>query len=131
MARVITFRGRNAEELKGIKNEEYAKMIKSRQRRSLKRMGVTYKELLAKVEEYKKKGVNKTIKTHVREAVILPSWMGLKFGVYNGKEFREVEITAEMLGHRLGEFSPATKTVMHSAPGIRATRGSKFLSVKG
>jgi small subunit ribosomal protein S19 len=131
MARIIVFRGKNTEELKSIKNDDYAKMLRSRQRRSLKRMGVTYKELVAKVESYRKKGINKVIKTHVREAVILPSWLGLKFGVYNGKEFREVEITGEMLGHRLGEFSPATKTVMHSAPGIRATRGSKFLSVKG
>ncbi len=106
-------------------------MIKARQRRSLKRMGVTYQELISKVEESKKKGKGKAIRTHAREAVILPSWLGLRFAVHNGKEFKEFEIIPEMMGHRLGEFSPATKSVQHSAPGIRATRGSKFLSVKG
>jgi small subunit ribosomal protein S19 len=70
------------------------------------------------------------VKTHVREAVILPSWVGMKFGVYDGKEFKEVLIAPDMLGHRLGEFAYSTKRVVHSAPGIRATRGSKFLAVK-
>ena len=70
------------------------------------------------------------IRTHTREAVILPGWLGLRFGVHNGKEFKEIKILPEMLGHRLGEYVLSTKRVQHSAPGIRATRGSKFLSVK-
>ena len=66
----------------------------------------------------------------MREAVILPGWVGLKFGVHDGKEFKELAITPEMVGHRLGEFVFTVKRVVHSAPGIRATRGSKFLAVK-
>ena len=62
--------------------------------------------------------------------MIIPSWIGLKFAVHNGKEFMPILITANMLGHRLGEYSYSTKPVRHSAPGIRATRGSKFLAVK-
>ena len=62
--------------------------------------------------------------------MILPSWIGLRFGVHNGKEFLPVQITPNMLGHRLGEFAFTTKPVRHSAPGIRATKGSKFLAVK-
>jgi small subunit ribosomal protein S19 len=108
--------------------DEFSKLLKSRQRRSIKRLGESYAQLVKKAEEAAKKG--KTVRTHVREAVILPSWVGMKFAVYNGKEFKEMQITEEMLGHRLGEFSFSTKRVLHSAPGIRATRGSKFLAVK-
>ena len=73
----------------------------------------------------------KAIRTHTREAVILPSWIGTRFEVHNGKEFQIVQVTANMLGHRLGEFAFTTKSVVHSAPGIKATRGSKFLGEKG
>ncbi len=130
MARVSTFRGRQQEELQGMKLEAYLPLIKSRQRRTIKRMGLQYKELLEKIEAYRKRGNGKTIRTRVREAVILPNWIGMRFAVHNGKEWKELEIRPEMLGHRLGEFVYTTKRVVHSAPGIRATRGSKFLAVK-
>ena len=130
MAEKIAFRGKTATELATLTNADYLKMVKSRQRRSMMRNGLGYKTLLAKVERYQAKGITKTIRTHKREAVILPSWIGLKFAVHNGREFLPVNITANMLGHRLGEFAYTTKPVKHSAPGIRATRGSKFLAVK-
>ncbi len=128
MARIYTFRGKTIEELQKLDMNEFAKMLESRQRRAIRRMGVDYKDLIKKAEKYKAKG--KTVKTHIREAVILPSWVGMNFAVHNGKEFKEMKIEQEMLGHRLGEFSFSTKRVLHSAPGIRATRGSKFLAVK-
>lgn len=130
MARIFTFRGKTEEEWKGIPVDKYLPYLRSAERRAVRRMGYEYKALCAKADEARKSGSTKTIKTHTREAVILPSWLGLKFGVYNGKEYREFEIKAEHLGHRLGEFSHTTKHVVHSAPGIRATRGSKFLAVK-
>ena len=130
MAEKIAYRGKTPTELASITNEEYLKLIKSRERRSIRRNGTTYKKLVAKVERYKSKGIAKPIRTHIREAVILPSWIGLRFGVHNGKEFLPVQITPNMLGHRLGEFAFTTKPVRHSAPGIRATKGSKFLAVK-
>lgn len=130
MARIFSFRGKSLEEVQKLSTGDYSKLISSRQRRALKRMGMSYRELVEKVEKIKKSGANKLVKTHVREAVILPSWVGMKFGVYDGKEFKEVLIAPEMLGHRLGEFAYSTKRVQHSAPGIRATRGSKFLAVK-
>ncbi len=129
MARVFSFKGKSLEELQALSTAEFSKLVKSRERRSIKRMGMSYKELLSKVEKAKKTG-KQVVKTHIREAVILPSWIGMKFAVHNGKEFKELYITPEMLGHRLGEFVFTTKRVLHSAPGIRATRGSKFLSVK-
>jgi small subunit ribosomal protein S19 len=130
MAEKVAYRGKLPSELAQLTDQQYMKMVKSRQRRSIKRNGLAYKKLLEKIAAYKAKNKDKVIKTHVREAVIMPSWIGMKFSVYNGKEFMPVDITAGMLGHRLGEFAYTTKRVIHSAPGIKATRGSKFLSVK-
>ncbi len=130
MARIFTFRGKRPEEFQGMGIDEYLPFLRSRERRAIRRMGVSYKELIEKAERIKKAGNGKAVRTHTREAVIIPAWLGMKFSVYNGKEFKEMEITAEMLGHRLGDFVFTTKHVVHSAPGIRATRGSKFLAVK-
>lgn len=130
MARIFTYRGKTIEELRGLSVADFSKLIGSRERRSIKRMGTSYKMLIRKADAIKKKDAKKTIKTHAREAVILPSWVGLRFGVHNGKEFKDVFVSEQMLGHRLGEFVFSTKRVLHSAPGIRATRGSKFLAVK-
>ncbi|RYP40812.1 hypothetical protein DL767_001458 [Monosporascus sp. MG133] len=52
------------------------------------------------------------IKTQARAATILPNFVGLKFQVYNGKEYNEVEITEDMVGHKLGEFSPRADPVV-------------------
>lgn len=128
MAERIVFKGMTPTEAAALGREQFLKLITSRERRSIKRNSLGYKKLLEKIAE--KKGKGKPIRTHVREAVILPEWIGVKFQVHNGKEFQEITITAAMLGHRLGEFAYTTKRVQHSAPGIRATRGSKFLAVK-
>ncbi|KAI0884663.1 ribosomal protein S19/S15, partial [Annulohypoxylon maeteangense] len=56
----------------------------------------------------------KPIKTQARAATILPSFVGLKFQVYNGKEYTDVEITEEMVGHKLGEFSVTRKPFIWS-----------------
>ncbi len=130
MARVFTFRGKTIEELQALSALDFSKLIGARERRSIKRMGTNYKMLIKKVEAIKKKDPKKAIKTHTREAIILPGWVGLRFGVYNGKEFKDLYVAEPMIGHRLGEFVFSTKRVLHSAPGIRATRGSKFLAVK-
>ena len=130
MARIFTFRGKTVEELQAMKMDEFAKMLKSRQRRAIKRMGYSYKSLIAKAEKVRKTGSAKTVRTHIREAVVLPSWVNMKFAVYDGKAFQELTIAPDMIGHRLGEFVYTVKHVVHSAPGIRATRGSKFLAVK-
>ena len=56
--------------------------------------------------------------------------IGLKVGVYNGKEFVTVEIKPQMIGHYLGEFSLTRKRVQHGSPGIGATRSSKYVPLK-
>ncbi|EGS24051.1 mitochondrial 37S ribosomal protein uS19m [Thermochaetoides thermophila DSM 1495] len=49
------------------------------------------------------------IRTQARSATILPNFVGLKFQIHNGKVYHEVTITEEMVGHKLGEFSPTRK----------------------
>ena len=122
--------GMTPSEIAGLTDEDYIRMLKSRQRRSIQRNALKYRMLKEKIAEAKKAGSDKPVKTHVREAVILPSWIGAKINVYTGKEFQQLTISANMLGHRLGEFAYSTKRVVHSSPGIRATKGSKFTEVK-
>ncbi len=128
MVERVAYRGLLSDEAKKLTDEQYLALLNSRERRFIKRNSMQFKEILEQVEKHKKKG--KPIRTHLREAVILPSWVGLTFSVYTGKDFQNIEITANMLGHRLGEFAYTTKRVVHSAPGVRATRGSKFLAQK-
>jgi len=88
------------------------------------------KAFIEKVRKIKQKGAKKMIKTHVRDAIVLPEWVGLTFGVHNGKEFKTVEITPDRVGGRLGDFSFTVGRVLHSGPGVGATRGSKFVPLK-
>lgn len=127
----ILFRGKNLEELRKMPLEEFSKLLKSRQRRSLKR-GFTESEkaFLLKVQLTLAGKRSKQIKTHARNMVILPQMVGLTIGVHNGKEFVPVTLTEEMLGHRLGEFSPTCVKVEHSAPGIGATKSSTAIASK-
>src|SRR3989338_9686124 len=126
MVKIFMFRGKTLEELQKLSLEEFSKLIPSRQRRSLLRgFTVQQKKLL---ERLRKK--NKAQKTHVRDMVIIPEMVGKKILVYSGKEWVLVDIKAEMLGHRLGEFSQTRRKVMHSAPGVGATRSSKFMPLK-
>ncbi len=125
MVRKFSFRGKDLEELKKMDIKEFAKFLPSSLRRTLLRMGVQTRAFLRKFEKLKR-----GFKTQYRGMPILPSMVGMKFKVYNGKEFQEVEILPEMLGHRLGDFIFTTKLVKHSGPGVGATRGSKSVELK-
>lgn len=80
--------------------------------RSLKK-GLFVDERLIKKVKDKKPGDRTTIKTWSRAAVISPEMVGFVFGVHNGKDFISVSVSEEMVGHRLGEFSPTRKFVRH------------------
>jgi len=123
-----TFRGKTLEELKQLDTREFAKFLKSRQRRAVLRQFDKIEKFAARCEKNYKKG--KTIRTHLRALIIVPRMVDLTINVYNGKEFVPVKIILEMLGHRLGEFSVTRAKVQHGAPGIGATRSSAALSVK-
>jgi small subunit ribosomal protein S19 len=127
MPKIFSFRGKSLEELKQMRIEEFARLLTTRERRTLRRgLSENQKKLL----ENMKKNPEKFHKTHMREMIILPEMIGVKLGVFNGKEWVNVVILPEMVGRRLGEFSISIKRVKHSAPGIGATRGSKFISSK-
>ncbi|MBP1357445.1 MAG: 30S ribosomal protein S19 [Sulfolobus sp.] len=127
------YRGKSLDELLNMPMDEFIKLLPSRQRRSLKRgFSDRKRTLLEKIRKTIRDGnYNKTIKTHVRDMIILPEMVGLKFAVYNGKEFVEFQVVPEMIGHYLGEFSITTKKVEHGEPGLKATRSSLFLAMKG
>lgn len=128
--RKFRYRGKSIDELLDVSMDELAELLRARERRSLKR-GFTDPQvrLLRKIREAKKKG-KKTVKTHVRDMIVLPEMFGLTIAVYNGKEFVPVKVVPEMIGKRLGEFSPTTKTVKHGEPGLKATRSSMFVAMK-
>lgn len=132
MVKKELFRGMEENQAKELSIEEFLPLLTSRERRTMKRVNQNprLKKLIETVRKVKKENPKKVIKTHVREAVVLPEWIGLTFGVYNGKEFKNVEITVKHLGKRLGEFAHSTGRVMHSGPGVGATRGSKFVPLK-
>lgn len=60
-----------------------------------------------------KPGALGVVKTWARASTITPEMVGFKFGVHNGKDHIEVLVTEEMVGHKLGEFSPTRKFVRH------------------
>lgn len=131
MARKFYFCGKTIEELNAMPIDEFIKLVDSHARRFLKRLPTDYKKLLSKVKKLDAaKTAEKPIKTRLREAVILPQWVGFTFAVHNGKEYKRVQITPEMIGRRLGDFAHTTSRVLHSGPGVGATRGSKFLPLK-
>ena len=71
--------------------------------------------LLKKAEESRASGRNEVIKTWSRRSTILPQFVGLTFGVYNGKKFIPVLVTENMVGHKMGEFSPTRTYFGHLA----------------
>ena len=74
--------------------------------------------LLKKAEDVRKSGkINSVIKIWTRKSTILPEFVGLTFGVYNGKKFIPVSVNESMVGHKFGEFSPTRTFKSHSAAG--------------
>ncbi|HIH61956.1 MAG TPA: 30S ribosomal protein S19 [Methanobacteriales archaeon] len=133
--REFSYRGYQLNELQKMPLDDVIKLFPSRQRRSLRRGFLPrQKKLLEKVRKVKKEmektGRQPIIRTHCRDMIILPEMVGLTFGVYNGKDFVEVKIQPEMIGHYLGEFAPTRKKVEHGDPGMGATRSSMFVPLK-
>lgn len=80
--------------------------------RSLKK-GPFIEERLLKKVQMANRSDRKAIKTWSRASTIFPEMVGLTFGVHNGKEFINVPINEDMVGHKLGEFSPTRKFRRH------------------
>ncbi len=74
--------------------------------RSLKKGPFVDQHLIDKVDKMNKSGEKRAIKTWSRRSMIIPDFVGHTFNVHNGKVFANVFVTENMVGHRLGEFSP-------------------------
>ena len=120
-----TYRGKTISELQELSLEEFAELLPSRERRSIKR-GFTdgQKKILHEFKDGKK------VRTHHRDMIVLPEMIGQTIEVYNGKEFVSVDLQPEMVGHRFGEFAPTRSRVTHGSAGVGATRSSKFVPLK-
>ncbi len=71
--------------------------------------------LLKKADAARASARKEVIKTWSRRSTILPQFVGLTFGVYNGHKFIPVSVSEEMVGHKLGEFSPTRTYFGHAA----------------
>ncbi|MEZ5690578.1 MAG: 30S ribosomal protein S19 [Rickettsiales bacterium] len=71
--------------------------------------------LLKKADAARNSGRNQIIKIWSRRSTILPQFVGLTFGVYNGKKFIPVSVNEDMVGHKFGEFSPTRTYYGHGA----------------
>jgi small subunit ribosomal protein S19 len=138
MPKVFRYRGKSLEELKQMNVDEFTRLLTTRDRRKLRR-GLTEQE--KKLLDSIRKNPKEFHKTHVRSMIIFPDMVGVKVGVYVGgsksveggkaeSKWATVNITPEMIGSRLGDFALTSKRVKHSAPGLGATRGSKFFATK-
>ena len=124
----FTYRGKTMEELKALDVREFAKYLKSRQRRTVLR---NFQEIEKFISRSKIKiERNKPVKTHQRDLVIVPDMVGMKIQIYNGNKFIPVEVMGEMLGHKFGEFAPTRARIKHSKAGVGATKGTRAQAKK-
>ncbi|CDI85844.1 40S ribosomal protein S15, putative [Eimeria praecox] len=133
--RTFTYRGVDLEKLVTLPLDKLVDLFRARQRRKFSR-GINQKALplMNKLRKAKKDlpyGEKPApVNTHLRNVVVVPEMIGSLVGVYNGKQFINVEIKPEMVGYYLGEFSISYKPVRHGKPGIGATHSSRFIPLK-
>ncbi|MCI4322679.1 MAG: 30S ribosomal protein S19 [Thermoplasmata archaeon] len=126
--REFTLHGRTLPELQALPLDQLALVLGARARRTIRRgFSNTVENFHARLLEAP---TVKPLRTHCRDALILPLHVGRRVAVYNGKEFKEFEVRPEMIGHYYGEFTLTRRFEKHSGPGVGATRSSKFMPLK-
>ncbi len=85
--------------------------------RSLKKGPYVDPKLYGKVQKQDEAGITEPIKTWARACTIVPEFVGHTFMVHNGKIFHKVQVTEDMVGHKLGEFSPTRTFRGHGGKG--------------
>ena len=130
----FVYRGYELEELQKLPMQDFINLLPSRQRRSLNRgFSDKQKKLLTRLRNAQvemEQGNRIIIRTHCRDMVILPEMIGLTVGIYNGKQFKVVELVPDMVGHYFGEFALTRARVRHSSPGVGATKSSMYVPLK-
>ena len=90
--------------------------------RSVKKGPYVHPKLMKKVEVVQRSGANTVIRTWSRASMIMPEMVGLTIGVHDGRRHVPVFITENMVGHRLGEFSPTRTYRGHANKSERSSR---------
>ncbi|HEV2167214.1 MAG TPA: 30S ribosomal protein S19 [Thermoplasmata archaeon] len=126
--REFTLRGRTLPELQALPLAELSKLLPARARRTLKRgFNAEQQRFLDRLSST---AATKVVRTHCRDVLILPNHVGRRVAIHSGKEFKEIEVRPEMIGHYYGEFALTRRFEKHSGPGVGATRSSKFMPLK-
>jgi small subunit ribosomal protein S19 len=103
-------------------------LMPARARRSLYRgLPRENEHFLARIEEA---GESDILRTHRRDMPVLPIMVGKTIGIHNGRDFVDVIIQPEMIGHYLGEYAMTRRRPVHTGPGVGATRSSKHVALK-
>ena len=107
------YRSKTLPELQEMSINELAELFPSRQRRSIKRgLSDTHKKLMDKI-------INKNnVKTHLRDMIVFPKFVGKTVQIHNGKSFSAVTFTEDMIGHYFGEFALTRKRATHTSVGV-------------
>jgi len=131
MVREFKYYGISLEELQNLQLEKLFQVFPARQRRSLTR-GITdgKRKLIEEIKLLKTGKLKTSIKTHIRDLIILPYMTGITINVFSGKSFVPVNIIPEMIGHYIGEYVITNKRVQHGAPGVGASRSSLYVPLK-
>lgn len=132
--KVDTFKGLDIAKLEALPPADLLKMLPSRQQRRFRRNNRPEKteyenrfhrkllNMLTKIRKAKKEAPEgekpAVVKTHLRNAIILPEMVGSVIGVHNGKVWGIVDVKPQMIGKYLGEFSITYKPTLHGRPGL-------------
>jgi small subunit ribosomal protein S19 len=90
--------------------------------RSLKKGPFVDQKLLLKIDKMSESDAKKPIKTWSRRSMITPDFVGHTFLVHNGRDFTALFVSENMVGHKLGEFSPTRKFVSHGGHTTKAAK---------
>ncbi|USN45952.1 MAG: 30S ribosomal protein S19 [Candidatus Woesearchaeota archaeon] len=115
----FTYRGKSVEELQALARKDIALLFPARQRRKIIRGFSEEEEQL--IEKLTKKN---NVKTHHRDMIVFPAFVGKTIRIHNGKEFVPVEILPEMISSYLGELVLTRRRLTHAGVGVGASRSS-------
>lgn len=118
--KIFKYKGKTLEELQALDLDELGKLLPSAARRKLKK-GFTSEE----VKLHDKLMGKDNVKTHRRDMLVLPSFVGKTVQIHSGQKFEKITIIPEMIGLRFGELVLSRKRTMHSGSGAGAKSGAK------
>ena len=131
-----SYRGIDLDKLLDMNTEDLKDMFRARQRRKfgrgIKRRPIALLKKLRKNKRETPYGEKpEPVRTHLRNMIIVPEMIGSVVGVYNGKQFINVEVKPDMIGHYLAEFSITYKPIRHGGKGGMGGKGGAYVPVGG